>query len=212
LADDYKKIILDELNIKQIEFIDDNKKDFDNVFFEYRFKPNLKSLGKKYGKYIPEIKNYLDSPDNNNELVKKINDNDFGVINININGEIINLLSDDILIEKENKSGFAFKENKNICIVLDITLDENLIEDGFVRELISKIQTMRKEAKFNVMDRIIIYYKDNNKIAGIFSRNENILKKETLADKIINGDPDSESYVKSWSINKEQVVIAVKKI
>lgn len=193
--DEYSKIILDELNIKQLEFIDDTQN-----FVTYKFKPNLRTLGQRYGKYIPQIKNYLSQQDSS--FISKLE--------INLDGETIKLSTDDVLIETENKPGFIMQTNKNISVVLDINLTAELIEEGFVREIVNKIQTMRKEAKFEVMDHICIYNNGNEKIAGIFLRNQDILKKETLANEIINGDP--EGYVKQWEINGEEVTLAVKKI
>ena len=193
--DEYSKIILDELNIKQLEFIDDTQN-----FVTYKFKPNLRTLGQRYGKYIPQIKDYLSQQDSS--FISKLE--------INLGGETIKLSTDDVLIETENKPGFIMQTNKNISVVLDINLTAELIEEGFVREIVNKIQTMRKEAKFEVMDHICIYNSGNEKIAGIFLRNQDILKKETLAIEIINGDP--EGYVKQWEINGEEVTLAVKKI
>lgn len=193
--DEYSQIILDELNIKQIEFINDTQN-----FVTYKFKPNLRTLGQQYGKYIPQIKDYLSQQDSS--FISKLE--------INIDGKTIKLSTDDILIETENKPGFIMQTNKNISIVLDINLTAELIEEGFVREIVNKIQTMRKEAKFEVMDHIYIYNSGNEKIAGIFLRNQDILKKETLANEIINGNP--EGYVKQWEINGEKVTLAVKKI
>lgn len=201
LADNYAQIITDELNIKQIEFINDEKK-----FVNYHLKPNLRTLGKKCGKFIPQIKNYL-LGQTGYEFIEQL---EKGPINLNFDGENIELLMEDILIETENKLGFVAKSNKNITVILDTNLTDELIEEGFVRELISKIQTMRKEAKFEVTDRIVIYHMGNEKIAGIFLRNQDILKKETLAEKIINGNP--EGYIKQWNINDEEIKLAVKRI
>ena len=114
------------------------------------------------------------------------------------------------MIEKENKSDFVLSENKNILVVLDKKLDDDLIEEGFVREIISKVQNMRKEAEFDVMDKIIIYYEAGDFIKKIFLKYEDLLKKETLANEIINGNLDG--YVKAWNINHEQVKFGVKKI
>lgn len=201
LPDEYKQIITDELNIKQIEFISDEKS-----FVSYIFKPNLRTLGKKCGKFIPQIREYL-AGQNDYDFIEKLNANQ---INLNLDGQIINLLPEDVLIENENKEGFIAQSNKNITVVLDANLTAELIEEGFVRELISKIQTMRKEAKFEVMDRIVIYHQGNEKIARIFSQNQEILKKETLANEIINGNPDG--YIKEWDINNEKVTLAVKRV
>ncbi len=201
LPDEYKQIITDELNIKQIEFISDEKS-----FVSYIFKPNLRTLGKKCGKFIPQIREYLASQ-NDYEFIEKLNANK---VNLNLEGQIINLLPEDVLIENENKEGFIAQFNKNITVVLDTNLTAELIEEGFVRELISKIQTMRKEAKFEVMDRIVIYHQGNEKIAKVFLQNEEILKKETLANEIINANPDG--YIKTWDINNEEVTLAVKRV
>ena len=201
LSNSYAQIITDELNIKQIEFITDEKQ-----FVNYYFKPNLRTLGKKCGKHIPQIKKYL-SEQNGYNFINMLNDNQ---IILNFDGESINITPDDVLIENENKTGFIAQSNKNITVILDTNLTDELIEEGFVRELISKIQTMRKEAKFEVMDRINIYHNGNEKLARIFLHNQDILKKETLANEIINGNP--EGYIKNWNINNEQITLAVKRI
>ena len=149
------------------------------------------------------------------EIIEK--KNDFGFIeelkngvDLDFDNDKVKIFYDDILIEKENKSGFVVSESKNILVVLDKKLNYDLIEEGFVREIISKVQNMRKEAKFDVMDKTITYYEAGDFIKKIFLKYEDLLKKETLANEIINGNLDG--YVKEWNINNEQVKFGVKKI
>ncbi len=206
LDDEYKKIILDELNIKEIEVMDDNEIYFDKKFVDYNLKPNLKNLGKKCGKYINKIRNVLIEKKNDFGFIEELKNG----IDLDFDNDKVKIFYDDVLIEKENKSDFVVSENKNILVVLDKKLDDDLIEEGFVREIISKVQNMRKEAKFDVMDKIIIYYDAGDFIKKIFLKYEDLLKKETLANEIINGNLDG--YVKEWNINNEQVEFGVKKI
>ena len=208
LADSYIKIILDELNIKEIEILDGDKNYFDKEFVNYILKPNLRSLGKKCGRYIDKIKIILDEKKNDFDFIDELKD--YNGVDFNFDGESIKIFYDDVLIEKENKQDFVLNEGKNILVVLDKNLDDKLIEEGFVREIISKVQNMRKEAGFEVMDKINVYYESSDLIKGIFLRNQDIFKKETLANEIINGNPDG--YVKDWNINNGKVKLGVKKI
>nr|WP_317357345.1 isoleucine--tRNA ligase [uncultured Tyzzerella sp.] len=194
-------IIKEELNIKNVEFKDDV-----SAFTSYSFKPQLRTLGKKYGKLVPAIGNYLKENDGI-KLMSELKEN--GLIKFTVENENIELSEDDVLIETAQMEGYVSESDKNITIVLDINLTEELLEEGFVREIISKIQTMRKEAEFEVLDKITVYYSNNEKIANIISKNIDQIKEDVLATDIINGSNDG--YNKEWNINGEKVTLTVVK-
>ena len=202
LSDFYKEIIEDELNVKEVKFMDDV-----SDFTSYSFKPQLKTVGPKYGKLIGSIKQTLAEIDGNaamNEL------NSEGALKFDIGGEEVVLSKEDLLIETVEKDGFVSESDNKVTVVLDTNLTPELIEEGFVRELISKIQTMRKEAGFEVMDKITVYAKDNDKLKGIMENNGAEIKHDVLAEDIKFGETDG--YEKSWDINGEKVILAVKKM
>lgn len=201
LPEIYMDIIKDELNIKNIEF----KQDVSS-FTSYSFKPQLRTLGKKYGKLVPSIGNYLKEQDGN-KLMAELKENK--AIKFNIENEAIELFEEDVLIDIAQMEGFVSETYKNTTVVLDTKLSEELIEEGFVREIISKIQTMRKEADFEVLDRIEILYKANEKIANIISKNMENIKEDVLADSLLEGE--KEGYSKEWNINGENVLFTVLK-
>lgn len=201
LSETYIEIIKDELNIKNVEFKDDV-----SGFTSYSFKPQLRTLGKKYGKLVPSIGNYLKEQEGNS-LMNELKTN--GAIKFNIDGEDIELLEEDVLIDIAKMDGFVSETDKNVTIVLDTNLSDELIEEGFVREIISKIQTMRKEAEFEVLDRIEVVYNGNEKISDIMRKNEDKIKADVLADAIEEGDKDG--YKKEWNINGEKVTLIVLK-
>ena len=194
-------IIKEELNIKNIEFKDDIS-DFTN----YSFKPQLRTLGKKYGKLIPAISNYLKENDGI-KLMSELKQN--GSIKFTVDNENIELSEDDLLIETAQMDGYVSESDKNITIVLDINLTPELLEEGFVREIISKIQTMRKEAEFEVLDKITVYHNGNENIANIISKNIKQIKEDVLANDILSGSNDG--YTKEWNINGEKVTLTVVK-
>ena len=201
LDDMFINIIKEELNIKNVEFKDDV-----STFTSYSFKPQLRTLGKKYGKLVPSIGNYLKE----NDGIKLMNElKETGYIKFNIDGENIELSQDDVLIDTAQKEGYVCESDKNVTVVLDTTLTDELLEEGFVREIISKIQTMRKDAGFEVLDKITIYYSDNNKIDEIISKNIEQIKEDVLATDIIKGCNDG--YTKEWNINEEKVTLTVVK-
>ena len=201
LSDFYKEIIADELNVKEVVFTDDIRE-----FTSYSFKPQLKTVGPKYGKLLGGIKQTLESLDGN-EAMDTLNSGKN--LEFSVNGETVSLSKEDLLIEMVQKEGYV-SENDNVeTVVLDTNLTEELIEEGFVREIISKIQTMRKEAGFEVMDRIKVYAKDSDKIAAILKNNKDELMSEVLADDIVIGN--TSGYEKSWNINGEEVTLAVEK-
>ena len=202
LSEFYKEIIEDELNVKSVEFKDDV-----SDFTSYSFKPQLKTLGPKYGKLIGGIKQALADLDGSDAMNKL---NTQGELKLDINGEEVILVKEDLLIESVEKDGFVSENDNQMTIVLDTNLTPEFIEEGFVRELISKIQTMRKEAGFEVMDKIIVYAKDNDKLKGIMEGNKADIIRDVMADDIKYDT--IEGYEKSWDINGEKVVLGVKKI
>ncbi|MDO4965637.1 MAG: isoleucine--tRNA ligase [Lachnospiraceae bacterium] len=201
LSDFYKEIIADELNVKEVVFTDDVRE-----FTSYSFKPQLKTVGPKYGKLIGGIKQKLEELDGN-EAMDTLNAGN--PVTFDVNGEEVSLTKEDLLIEMVQKDGYV-SENDNVeTVVLDTNLTPELIEEGFVRELISKIQTMRKEAGFEVMDRINVYARDSKKVEEVLTNNKSQIMSEVLADDVILGSTDG--YEKAWNINGEEVTMAVKK-
>ena len=201
LDEEYYDIILDELNVKKIEFVEDASK-----FTSYSFKPQLRTLGKKYGKLVPAIGAYLKENDGNalmNELKTT------GVIKFNIEGTDIELGEEDVLTETAQADGFVAESDKSTTVVLSTELTPELIEEGFVRELVSKIQTMRKEAGFEVLDRIKVYYSGNDKIGKIFADNKESISTDVLANDICEGTSEIN---KEWNINGEMVTLSVEKM
>lgn len=201
LPENYIDIITEELNVKSLEFKDDISE-----FTSYSFKPQLRTLGKKYGKLLPKIGEYLKNSDGS-ALMKELKEN--SVIKFNIDNSEIILSEDDLLIENAQAEGFAAESYKNASVVLNTALSKELIEEGFVRELISKIQTMRKDAGFEVLDRIKAFYSGNDKIAGVFLRNKNAIMTDVLANEISEGIGE---FSKEWNINGEKVALSVEKI
>ena len=201
LSEFYVDIIADELNVKNVTFTDDIRD-----FLSYTFKPQLKTVGPKYGKQLGEIKAFLNEVDKNAAMDEV---NKTGSLKLNLpSGEII-LEKDDLLIDTAQKDGYVSENDNKITVVLDTNLTAELLEEGFVREIISKVQTMRKEADFEVMDKITLYVKDNDKVIEVLNNNEEEIKSEVLATKIVIGNVDG--YEKAWNINGEEVVIGVKK-
>jgi len=198
LSEMYTSIVADELNLKKITF----KEDIESLT-TYRFKPQLKTLGPKYGKILPKIGAYLAEVDGN-AFMDELRS---GAAKFCIEDTDVVLTMADVLVETAEKEGFLSVGEGDIVIVLDTNLTEELIEEGFVRELISKIQTMRKEADFQVVDRISVCHSGNEKLAGVFVRNGELIKSEVLADRIESGS-DGE-YVKEWNINGEKITLGV---
>ena len=198
----YTDIIADELNVKKVEFRDDV-----SDLTTYTFKPQLKTVGPKYGKFLGKIQAALKELDGNKAMAE-LNEN--GVLKFPEIDSSIELAKEDLLITEEAEPGYVTNTNGGVTVVLDTNLTPELIEEGFVRELISKIQTMRKEAGFEVMDRISVGYSGNDRIKEIFEKNSDIISGETLADSITEGDIP-EGYKKEWNINGEKVSLSVKK-
>ncbi len=199
----YHDIITEELNVKSVEFIDDASE-----YISYSFKPQLKTVGPKYGKHLNKIREYLANV-NGSEAKAELDRS--GVIALSFDGDAIALAEEDLLIELKQKEGFWAVTYKGVTVVLDTTLTPELIEEGNVREVISKIQTMRKEADFDVMDHIIVYVSENSKISDLILRNKEEISTDVLADGIAV-DSACDGYEKEWDINGEKVKLGVKKI
>ncbi len=198
----YTDIIRDELNIKNVIFTD--KVD---DFVSYRFKPQLKTVGPKFGKQLNEIRTALSEIDGNK--AKKQLDAD-GSLTLELPSGTVILQTEDLLIETEQRDGFYTVSDRGITVAIDTTLTKELIEEGFVRELISKIQTMRKEAGFNVTDHISVTLSGSDKVAEIALNKKDDIAGDTLTDSLTAAEPDG--YVKEWDINGEKVSIGVKKV
>ena len=201
LSDFYKEIIEDELNVKEVEFTNDVR-----AYSSYSFKPQLKTVGPKYGRLLGKIKQALSEVDGNTAMDEL---NEKGQLTFDFDGETVELTKDDLLIEIAQTEGFESGNDGDITVVLDTNLTPELIEEGFMREIISKIQTMRKEAGFEVMDKITVYSDGNDKIAELISKNEDTVKNDVLATEIVTGKIDG--YSKEWNINGENVTFGVKK-
>ena len=198
----YTDIIADELNVKKVKFADDVES-----FISYSFKPQLRTVGPKYGKLLGGIRQTLTDIDGT-AAMKELKSN--GVLKLDINGNDVELTEEDLLIETAQTEGYVSESDGDTSVVLDTNLTPELIEEGFVREIISKIQTMRKEAGFEVMDKIKVYAHGNDKIQEVMKAHEDEIKSEVLADEMVLGETDG--YVKEWNINKEAVTMGVKKL
>ena len=202
LSEFYKEIIEDELNVKEVVFKDDIAD-----FISYSFKPQMRTVGPKYGKLLNKIKTVLSELDGNKAMAEL---KSTGELKLDIDGQEIVLLEEDLLIDMAQMEGYVSESDHTITVVLDTNLTPELIEEGFVRELVSKIQTMRKEAGFEVMDKIRVYAKDNDKIVDIMKNHGDEIKSEVLAEDIVTGE--TKGYEKEWKINSEKVTMAVERI
>ena len=202
LSEFYKEIIEDELNVKEVVFKDDIAD-----FISYSFKPQMRTVGPKYGKLLNKIKTVLSELDGNKAMAEL---KSTGELKVDIDGQEIVLLEEDLLIDMAQMEGYVSESDHTITVVLDTNLTPELIEEGFVRELVSKIQTMRKEAGFEVMDKIRVYAKDNDKIVDIMKNHGDEIKSEVLAEDIVTGE--TKGYEKEWNINSEKVTMAVERI
>ncbi len=198
----YRDIIADELNVKEIVFTEDARK-----FTVYKFKPQLKTLGPRYGKLVPQIGKVLAEVDGN-AVMERFGKGEKFVFEID--GTAIELAESDVLIETAQKEGFVSESDRDIAVVLDTNLTPELVEEGFVREIISKVQTMRKEAGFEVQDHIRLYYGNNPRISSIMERNKALVADEVLADQVFSAG--GEGYAKEWNINGEAVEFMVSKV
>ncbi len=202
LPEYYVAIVEEELNVKRVEWKEDV-----SGFTSYTFKPQLRTVGPKYGKVLGQIKKALAEIDGNaamNELKET------GCVSFADIGDGVKLEEEDLLVTMSQREGYMAEGDNEITVVLDINLTPELLEEGFVRELISKIQTMRKEAGFEVMDRIRVFYEAGEKISSIFTNNNDIICNEVLAESV-----DGETvrgYQKEWNINGEKVTLGVERI
>ncbi len=197
----FKGLVLDELNVKELIFTEDAKH-----FTTYKFKPQLRTLGPKYGKLVPQIANALNQLDGN-EAMDKFRRGE--TIKLSVEDTEVELAETDVLVETVQKGGFVAETDRDVTVVLDTNLNNELIEEGFVREIISKVQTMRKEAGFEVQDHIDFYFRDNEKIAAIINGNSSKISEEVLAENVRYGT--AEGYSKEWNINGEKVTMTVVK-
>ena len=201
LPDMYVSIIADELNVKEVRFVDDA-----SSFISYRVKPQLKTLGPRYGKLLPKINQYLAGEGVGNAVVAAHNRGEN--YKFDIDGTEISLAAEDVLVSTEENAGFVTVTEHDLSVVLDTNLTPELIEEGFVREIVSKVQTMRKEAGFEVTDHIVLSHHGNSLIESIFAKHGAEIAADTLADSIKLG---SAGYVKDWEINGESVTLGVEK-
>ena len=201
LSDYFKDIIEDELNVKKVEFKDDV-----SDLTSYSFKPQLRTVGPKYGKQLGGIKKYLEEVDGT-AAMKQLKAE--GALKFDVDGATVSLAEEDLLIDVAQKAGFVTEADNYVTVVLDTNLSPELIEEGFVYEVISKIQTMRKEADFEVMDHIRVAVNGNAKLAEIVTAHKAAISEKVLADEILI---DTElSIQKEWNVNGEKVVIGVEK-
>ena len=197
----YRAIIEDELNVKEVIFKDDVA-----GFTDYTFKPNFKTLGRRFGGKINAVKELLLNVDGVKAMAEL---KETGHVTVVLDGAEETIDEADLVIESKKVEGFVTGEDHGVTVVMDTNLTEELIEEGYVREVISKVQTMRKEADFEVMDHITLYIAGNDKIADIVSRNEDTIKRIVLAESIICGA--AEGSVKDWNLNGEDVTLGVKR-
>ena len=202
LPEFYQEIIEDELNVKKVEFTDDVR-----AFTSYSFKPQLKTVGPKYGKQLGNIRKALSEIDGNMAMDTL---NEKGALVFEFDGQTVELTKDDLLIDMAQMEGFVAEGDNTMTVVLDTNLTPELIEEGFVREIISKVQTMRKEAGFEVMDHIVIYQQGSEKIGEVLNANQDTILNEVLAERIVCGELSG--YTKEWSINGETVTLGVEKV
>ncbi|MBR6381909.1 MAG: isoleucine--tRNA ligase, partial [Lachnospiraceae bacterium] len=202
LDDFYTEIIKDELNVKEVVYASDVRD-----FTTYTFKPQLRTVGPKYGKQLGGIQKTLASLDGNaamDELKEK------GKLTFTVGDVTVELAEEDLLIEMSQKEGYMSQEDNHMTVVLDVNLTEELIEEGFAAELISKIQTMRKDADFNVTDRIRVSLNGNEKLSQIAKRNEAAIAGKVLAEELSEGR--TYAVTKEWNVNGENVTISIEQM
>ena len=201
LPEFFLEIIEEELNVKDVRYTEDVR-----AFTSYSFKPQMRTVGPKYGRLLGAIKTALGELDGNQAMDEL---NRTGVLKLTINGQEAALTEEDLLIDTAQKEGYVSEREGDICVVLDTNLTPALIEEGFVREIISKIQTMRKEAGFEVMDKIVVSHGGNPRIEELMETHRDEICDEVMAVDV-TGVPDG--YTKEWNINKETVTIGVKRV
>ena len=201
LGEFYQEIIEDELNVKKVVFTDEVRE-----FTTYTFKPQLRTVGPKYGKQLGGIQKYLGSVDGNDamDILKEK-----GALTFDVDGTEVSLTEEDLLIDMKQKEGYVTEADSNVTVILDTNLTEELIEEGFMYEVISKVQTMRKDSGFEVMDHIKVYINGNDRVADVVKKNENAISVKVLADEIVYGADCTGA--KNWNVNGEDVTIGVQK-
>ena len=202
LSEFYQEIIEDELNVKEVVFTDDVRN-----FTSYTFKPQLRTVGPKYGKQLGGIQKHLAALDGNAAMDELNAD---GALKFDVDGVAVELTKDDLLIDMAQKEGYVSQEDNRMTVVLDTNLTPELVEEGFVYEIISKIQTMRKESGFEVTDHIRVSINGNDKLSEIAQKNKEAISGKVLADELTSGAEYGVS--KEWNINGENAVIAVERV
>lgn len=200
LGAEFAAIIKDELNIHELQYLDDSAD-----LLDYRFKPQLKILGKRLGSRLNLVKNIIDTL-SGRELMRRLSE--LGRVTLDVEGEDITLDKDDLLVEPVQRPGLYTQSDREYTVALHTELTEELIEEGFVREIISKVQTQRKEADFEVTDRIKLYYYGNERIAEIIGRHQDFIAKEVLAESIVPGQGENSHQ---WDINGELCILSVER-
>ena len=200
----YRDIVRDELNVKEVTFTDDV-----SSYTSYSFKPQLRTLGPKYGRQLGGIRTYLANVDGLSAMAAVTSFKEGGTLDFEVDGVKISLAEEDLLIEMSRKEGFVAQADKDVTVVLDTNLTTELLEEGFSAEVISKIQTMRKDAGFEVMDHISVSVTGNNKIADIVRKNASAISEKVLADEILYAE--ALAGAKAWKVNGEEVEIGVQK-
>ncbi|MBQ6373133.1 MAG: class I tRNA ligase family protein [Clostridia bacterium] len=203
LSDACAGLIRDELNVEKVEYISDAR-----AFTTYQIKPQLRTLGRRYGKLVPAIGEYLKNVDGSAFVDALEKD---GVVKFDIQGTEIALEKDDCLISPAQKPGFVAETDRDMTVVIDTNLTPELIEKGFVREVVSKLQTMRKEAGFDVVDRISVTYSASEMLGPVITRNAETISAAVLATAFGEGAAPDGAYAKEWNINGEKATLAVKK-
>ena len=202
LSEFYQEIIEDELNVKEVVFTDDVRD-----FTSYTFKPQLRTVGPKYGKQLGGIQKHLAALDGNAAMDELNAD---GALKFDVDGVAVELTKDDLLIDMAQKEGYVSQEDNKMTVVLDTNLTPELVEEGFVYEIISKIQTMRKESGFEVTDHIRVSINGNDRLSEIARKNKDAISGKVLADELTSGAEYGVS--KEWNINGENAVIAVERV
>lgn len=200
----YQDIIKEELNVKEVSFTDDVRD-----FTSYAFKPQLRTVGPKYGKQLGGIQKTLAALDGNKAMDEL---NAKGLLAFEVDGTTVELAKEDLLIEMSRKEGYVSEADNTVTVVLDTNLSEELVEEGFVYEVISKLQTMRKDAGYEVMDHILVEINGNEKIASIVERNREVIAGKVLAEQMTTGEgaaPDGAWSRKEWNVNGEKVTIGI---
>ncbi len=200
LPEAYQDLIRDELNVKQLTWQDDEES-----LQDYRFKPQLRTLGRRFGPKIPSLTKALAALDGRAAMAELKNKQ---ALRVELDGEAVSLSEEDLLIESVQAEGLATESDRDFTVALDTVLTPALVEEGFVREIISKVQTMRKESGFDVLDRILLRHRGNERIAAIIARHQSEICDEVLADAILEEEgPNS----KEWNLNGETCVLSVEK-